>query len=376
MHKILLFTFIQSLISLTMAQTISPSKYTILKNIEATTVKSQGNTGTCWSFSTTSFIESEILRKTGKKKDLSEMFVVRKIYMEKAWLYLRYHGHASFSQGALSHDFFYVLKKYGMMPEEIYSGKLNGATHNHVELEKTLKNYLDSLISKAVIPSNWDTRFDQILDSFLGACPPVFQFENAIYNASTYGAALGVYADDYLGLTSYTHHPFYTLFDLEIPDNYSHGTYLNVPMDQLIEAIVFSLNNGYTVEWDGDVSEPGFARKNGAAMLFTSTNNPNDTNAIELVPTQELRQSTFDSHETTDDHLMHITGIATDQKGIRYFITKNSWGDKAGINGYVYMSENYVKLKTLSIFIHKNQIPQSIKSHMEVLIYTPPRPSK
>ncbi len=374
MKRILPLFFLLSIVKLGIAQTESPLKFTIVKNLEATDVKSQGNTGTCWSFSTTSFIESEILRKTGKKKDLSEMFVVRKIYMEKALLYLRYHGHASFSQGALSHDFFYVLKKYGMMPEEIYSGKMNGTSHNHVELEKSLKNYLDSIVSKPIIPKDWSIRFDQILDSFLGACPPVFQYENAIYNASTYGASLGVYADDYIGLTSYTHHPYYSFFDLEIPDNYSHGQYLNVPMEQLIEAIVFSLNNGYTIEWDGDVSEPGFARKGGAATLLNQI--INDTNSIEIIPTQELRQSTFDSHETTDDHLMHITGMATDQKGTRYFITKNSWGDKAGINGYVYMSENYVKLKTLSIFIHKNQIPKSIKSHMEDLLYLPSRPIK
>ncbi len=374
MKRILPLFFLLSIVKLGIAQTESPLKFTIVKNLEATDVKSQGNTGTCWSFSTTSFIESEILRKTGKKKDLSEMFVVRKIYMEKALLYLRYHGHAGFSQGALSHDFFYVLKKYGMMPEEIYSGKMNGTSHNHVELEKSLKNYLDSIVSKPIIPKDWSIRFDQILDSFLGACPPVFQYENAIYNASTYGASLGVYADDYIGLTSYTHHPYYSFFDLEIPDNYSHGQYLNVPMEQLIEAIVFSLNNGYTIEWDGDVSEPGFARKGGAATLLNQI--INDTNSIEIIPTQELRQSTFDSHETTDDHLMHITGMATDQKGTRYFITKNSWGDKAGINGYIYMSENYVKLKTLSIFIHKNQIPQSIKKHMEELLYMPSRPIK
>jgi bleomycin hydrolase len=162
--------------------------------------------------------------------------------------------------------------------------------------------------------------------------------------------------------------------DLEIPDNYSHGKYLNVPLDQLMEIINNSLANSYTVEWDGDVSEPGFARKGGAAVLLKKGEQFGDTLPIEDVPTQELRQATFDNHETTDDHLMHITGIAKDQKGNKYYITKNSWGDKSGINGYVYLSENYTKLKTVSIYIHKNTIPASVKSHMESLLVIPPRP--
>ncbi len=356
------------------AQSESPFKFTIVKNLEATEVKSQGNTGTCWSFSTTSFIESEILRKTGKKIDLSEIFVVRKIYLEKATLYLRYHGNAIFSQGALAHDLMHVMKTYGMMPEEIYNGKNNAAVHNHTELEQTLKSYLDSLLKKPTIEPHWKERFETILDSYLGACPPVFKYNNALYNSMTFAASLGVYPDDYIGFTSYTHHPFYDFMDLEIPDNYSHGIYLNVPLDQLMEIINNSLANGYTVEWDGDVSEPGFARKGGAAVLLKKGEQFGDSLPIEDVPTQELRQATFDSHETTDDHLMHITGIAKDQKGNTYYITKNSWGDKSGINGYVYLSENYIKMKTVSIYIHKNAIPASVKSHMESLLVIPPRP--
>ena len=347
------------------AQSTSPFKFTIAKNLEATDVKDQGSTGTCWSFSTSSFIESEILRKSGKKVDLSEIFVVRKIYLEKAILYLRYHGKANFSQGALAHDLFFVMKKYGMVPEEIYSGKNNEVSHNHTELEQTLKNYLDSVLSKTPIEPHWKERFEVILDKYLGVGPAVFNYKNVVFNPNTFAASLGINADDYLGFTSYTHHPFYKPFSLEIPDNFSRGEYMNVPMDQLIEIIHTSINRGYTVEWDGDVSEPGFGRKGGAAVLLKKGDIIEDSLPVEDVPTQELRQAMFDSHETTDDHLMHITGIATDQKGKRYYITKNSWGSKSGINGYVYMSENYLKLKTVTIYVHRDAIPPLIKTFIE-----------
>jgi bleomycin hydrolase len=341
----------------------SPFIFKIETNLQATDVKSQGNTGTCWSFSTSSFIESEILRKSGKKVDLSEMFVVRKIYMEKAILYLRYHGMANFSQGALAHDLFHVLKTYGMMPEEAYSGKLEATSgHNHVELEKVLKNYLDSILKITPLEPHWKDHFEALLDKYLGVCPALFTHKEKTYNPISFAASLEINPDDYIGFTSFNHHPFYKSFNLEIPDNFSRGNYMNVPMDQLIEIIYSSLMKGYTVEWDGDVSEPGFARKGGAAVLLNKGETIGDSLPREYLPNQELRQATFDSHETTDDHLMQITGIATDQKGKRYYITKNSWGANAGINGYVYMSENYVKLKTVSIFVHKNTIPPLIKT--------------
>ena len=341
----------------------SPFVFKVETNLQATDVKSQGNTGTCWSFSASSFIESEILRKSGLKVDLSEMYVVRKIYLEKAILYLRYHGMANFSQGALAHDLLYVMKTYGLMPEESYSGKINETTnHNHVELEKALKNYLDSIVKVTPIEPHWKEHFESLLDNYLGVVPAVFKYKEKDYNALTFAATLNINPDDYIGFTSFTHHPFYKYFCLEIPDNYSRGSYMNVPMDQLVEIIYTSLKEGYTIEWDGDVSEPGFARKGGAAILLANGEILGDSLPIEYLPSQELRQITFDNHETTDDHLMHITGITTDQKGKRYYITKNSWGTNAGINGYVYMSENYIKLKTVTIFVNKKVIPPLIKS--------------
>lgn len=365
MKKITILLFLLGTAFIGKSQSDNPFKFTIVKNLEATNVKSQGNTGTCWSFSTSSFIESEVLRKTGKKVDLSEMFVVRKIYMEKAILYLRYHGNASFSQGALAHDLFYVLKKYGMMPEEAYDGKNNAVSHNHTELEVALKLYLDSILKKSSIEPHWKEGFETILDKYLGVCPAVFNYGGLNYNSISFAATLGINPDEYSGFTSFTHHPFYKPFDVEIPDNYSHGYYMNVPMDQLIEIIYSSIDKGYTVEWDGDVSEPGFARKRGAAFLLKKGEIIGDSLPVEEVPTQELRQATFDSHETTDDHLMHITGIAKDKNGKRYYITKNSWGDNSGINGYVYMSENYLKLKTISIYVNKNVVPPLINSFID-----------
>ena len=297
--------------------------------------------------------------------DLSEIFVVRKIYIEKAILYLRYHGNASFSQGALAHDFFYVMQTYGMMPEEVYNGKNNSESHNHSKLEVSLKSYLDSVLTKTIIEPHWKEGFENILDEYLGVCPVIFKYGDVSYNSLTFAASLGINPDDYIGFTSYSHHPFYKPFSLEIPDNFSRGQYINLPMDQLLEVIFTSLNRGYTVEWDGDVSEPGFARKGGAAVLLKKGEVIDDSLPLEDVPTQELRQATFDSHETTDDHLMHITGIATDQKGTRYYITKNSWGSSSGIKGYVYISENYLKLKTVTIYINKAAIPALIKSFIE-----------
>lgn len=348
------------------AQESGPFKFKTQKNLDATEVKSQDNTGTCWSFSTTSFLESEILRKSGKKVDLSEIFTVRKIYMEKAVRYLRYHGNASFSQGALAHDQLYVFKNYGAMPEEVYNGKNGNATHNHTALEKALKTYLDSLLSKTIIEPHWKERFETILDSYLGTCPAVFKYNNVEYNAMTFAASLGINTNDYAGFTSYNHHPFYKPFDLEIPDNYSHGQYTNLPLDQLIELVDASINQGYTVEWDGDVSEPGFLRKYGVAVLMKPGTVLGDSIPTEEIPNQETRQYAFDSHQTTDDHLMHITGIATDQKGNRYYITKNSWGKNSGIGGYVYISANYLKLQTVSIYINKAAITPVIKHFLEM----------
>ncbi|NUM32264.1 MAG: aminopeptidase [Bacteroidetes bacterium] len=343
----------------------NPFKFTIVKNIEATEVKNQGNTGTCWSFSTSSFVESEILRISGKKIDLSEMFVARKIYLEKAENYLRFWGKANFSQGGLAHDYFNVIDKYGLMPETVYNGKKN-SNHNHSLLEISLKNYLDSILKFNTIDPHWKENFETILDKFLGACPALFTYEGKEYSAKSFAESLNLKTSDYLGFTSYTHHPFYKNFILEIPDNFSRGQYFNAPIETLIDLINSSIDKGYSVVWDGDVSETGFLRDKGVAVLLPEGILLGDSLPIEQIPSQQLRQYTFDNHETADDHLMQITGIANDQKGNKYFITKNSWGKKSGIEGYVYMSEKYIMLKTVSIYINKNAITPEINKQFEI----------
>lgn len=366
MSKIKTFSFLLFLLIIqwkVVAQ--NPFKFKVVKNIEATEVKSQDYTGTCWSFSTSSFVESEILRTTGKKTDLSEMFVARKIYLEKAENYLRYWGKASFSQGGLAHDYFYVIEKYGLMPEAAYSGKKN-SKHNHAMLEATLKNYLDSILKFKTIDPHWKENFETILDNFLGACPALFSYEGIEYSAKSFAEIFNIKSAEYTGFTSYTHHPFYKNFILEIPDNFSRGQYFNLPIEKLIDLINSSIDKGYTVVWDGDVSESGFKSDKGVAVLLHQGDFIGDSLPIEQIPSQELRQTTFDSHETADDHLMQITGIAKDQKGNTYFITKNSWGKSSGFDGYVYISEKYLMLKTISIYINKNAITPEINKQIGI----------
>lgn len=344
----------------------NPFKFKIVKNIEATDVKSQDNTGTCWSYSTTSLIESEILRTSGVYIDLSEMYIARKLYLEKAENYLRYHGKANFSQGALAHDYFLVMDKYGLMPEEAYSGKLNNKNHNHSQLEVSLKIFLDSILKFKTIDPHWKESFENILDEHLGTCKAIFSYKGKEYFPKSFAESLNINSSDYLGFTSYTHHPFYKKFILEIPDNFSRGKYYNLPIENIMELINSSINKGYTVVWDGDVSESGFRSEKGVACLLPEGYLIGDSLPIELIPSQDLRQTTFDSHETTDDHLMQITGIASDQNGNLYYITKNSWGKSSGINGYMYMSEKYLMLKTVSIYINKNAITPAINKKIDI----------
>lgn len=344
----------------------NPFKFKIVKQIDATDVKSQDQTGTCWSFSTTSFIESEILRISGEKLDISEMYIARKIYLEKAENYLRYHGKANFSQGGLSHDFLRAMAKYGLMPEEVYSGKKNANTHNHGKLEITLKLYLDSILNFKTIDPHWKEEFETIIDQYLGPCKAIFTYKGKEYTPKSFAESLNINIDDYIGFTSYTHHPFYQKMILEIPDNFSHGQYYNLPIENLVELINSSIEKGYTVVWDGDVSETGFKPEKGVAVLLTEGSFIGDSLPIEQIPSQDLRQSTYESHETTDDHLMQITGIAKDQKGNLYYITKNSWGKSSGISGYVYMSEKYILLKTVSIYINKNTVSPEIFKKIDI----------
>lgn len=332
------------------------------KDLACTEIKNQSKTGTCWSFATSSFIESELIRMGKGQYDLSEMYVVRQVYNDKANNYIMRQGKANFSQGSLAHDLIRVMDKHGIVTEGAYNGLLPGeSNHNHSEMEAGLKGFLDGVIKSKSLSPKWKLAFNAILDAYVGQVPDNFKVAGESYSPITFKNFLGVNADDYVNLSSFTHHPFDTDFVLEIPDNYSNGSFKNIPIDDLIAVIDKAIKNGYSVAWDGDVSEKGFNAKEGIAVLPVDPErkdlfrNPGK----ELNVNQALRQQNFESYSTTDDHLMHIVGSAKDQKGNEYYIIKNSWGTISPFEGYLYMSKAYAKMKTVAIMVHKDMFNKS-----------------
>jgi bleomycin hydrolase len=346
------------------------------KKLEATPVKNQQNTGTCWSFSTTSFVESELMRLGQGTHDLSEMFTVRQIYLEKALNYMRRQGKAQFSEGSLSHDVMNVVRKYGALPQSAFDGLNNGdKEYDHAELEAVLQGMLDGMMStKANLSNHWKQSVEAVLDVYLGEVPENFQHNGKSYTAKTFAdEVLKINPDDYVELTSYEHHPFYKICVLEIPDNFSNGFYYNVPIEDLETITDNAVTLGYSVAWDCDVSETGFSQKNGLAILpdkswNSMTKDEKDAAFKSPVPqqkvTQAMRQTTFDNYSTTDDHLMHITGIAKDSQGNRYYQVKNSWGAQGEYDGYLYASKAYFQLKTVAVMVRKEAIPKQIKEKL------------
>ena len=333
------------------------------KRIACTDVKSQDITGTCWSFSTTSFLESELIRKGKGEYDLSEMYTVRSIYSDKARNYMLRQGKAGFSQGALAHDLLRAFEQDGAVPEEVYSGLLDiDSTHNHSEMEAGLKGYLDGVRAGKKISSRWPIAFESILDAYLGEAPSDFTYKGKKFTPKSFAESLEIKVDDYVSITSFTHHPYYESFILEIPDNYSNGSYFNVSLAEMVSIVDYAIANGYSIAWDGDVSEKTFQMRKGLAIL------PSDINRDSLlsIPGEEIevnsenRQRNFESLQTTDDHLMHLIGTAVDERGTKYYIIKNSWGDKSHFEGYLYMSEAYLKMKTVSIMLHKDGLSKEI----------------
>lgn len=348
------------LISLFVCSSLS-AQYEFKHDIDLanTPVKNQAQTGTCWSFATSSFIESELLRMDKGQHDLSEMYVVRNIYKDKAKNYLLRQGKANFSQGSLSHDLINIVKKGGLVPESVYSGLVEGEkAHNHSEMEAGMKGFLNGVLKSKRLSKKWPHALDAILDVYMGDAPDSFQYEGKKYTPSSFAEHLAVDAADYVSLTSFTHHPFGSSFVLEIPDNYSNGSFHNVPLDKLISTIDKALKEGYTVAWDGDVSEKGFDAKKGIAILPAKPGRKDlfDTPGEEKKVTQEARQENFESFSTTDDHLMHLVGTAKDQKGNEYYIIKNSWGSISPFKGYLYMSKAYAAMKTVAIMVHKDVV--------------------
>ncbi len=333
--------------------------FTHIKDIECTDVKNQSRTGTCWSFATSSYIESELLRQGKGQHDLSEMFVVRNIYEDKAKNYVLRQGKANFSQGSLSHDLIRIMDAKGVMPESVFSGLLPGESkHNHSEMEAGLKGFLDGILKSKSLSKKWKTAFTSILDTYMGSAPEKFSYNGKEYTPISFRNELGLKASDYISISSFTHHPFDTSFILEIPDNYSNGSFLNVPLHQLVEITDKALKKGYTIAWDGDVSEKGFDAKQGIAVLPKDPAREDlfSLPGEEIKVNQELRQEHFESYSTTDDHLMHIVGKAKDQNGNEYYIIKNSWGEISDYKGYLYMSKAYFEMKTVAIMVHKDMI--------------------
>jgi bleomycin hydrolase len=345
-------------------------------------VQDQSRTSTCWSFSALSFMESELLRSGKGKHNLSEMFVVRMAYLDKAEKYVRMHGTIEFGEGGAFHDIPQVIRRHGIVPEEVYKGLNYGEEkHNHREMESVLKGMLDAIIKnpQSTLTISWKLAFEAVLDAYLGKTPESFIYEGKTFTPVSFGQSLGLNMDDFIILSSFTHHPFYQSFIFEVPDNWAWGSVVNLPLNDFMEVIDHALLNGYTVGWAADVSEKGFNFKEGLAVVPMSddqlkkktdetaekTQTIFDAPGPEKEVTQEMRQKAFDNYQTTDDHGMHITGMVKDQTGKKFYVVKNSWGIKNNdCDGYFYASEAYVRYKTMNIMLHKDAIQKEIKKKL------------
>lgn len=375
---------------------VDPNKpvFTIVKENPITSVKDQNRSGTCWAYSTLSYFESEILKSTGKTYDLCESFVANKDYMDRAIQVVRYHGDMQFAQGGSAYDVYYVLKNYGICPENAmpFPGSLYGdSLNNFNEFFSLLEPYVEGIATNKAskISGQWKVGFQGILDAYLGKCPENFTYEGKNYTPKSFASSLGLNMDDYVTITSYTHHPFYSQFVVEVQDNWRNPASYNLPMDEMMQIIDNAVMNGYTVAWGGDVSEPGFTRDGLAYMIdakkmqslqgsdmarwlglsAAKRRNLIDSlgcNVPEVQPTQEMRQERFDNWELTDDHGMLIYGIAKDQNGKEYYMVKNSWGEAGKYKGTWYMTKTFIAANTMDYMVNKNAIPANIRKKMGI----------
>ena len=368
-------------------------KFTKVAHLDATPVQSQGRTATCWSFSGLSFFESELIRKGNKNPAiLSEMYVVRKSYENKADKYIRMDGKINFSEGGAFHDIPWVIKNYGIVPYDIYNGLVGSESYDHAEFFEVLNGAVQGLLkfgesSSNGISPNWKPAISGILDAYLGKDIKEFEFKGKKYTPQSYAQAIGLNMDDYVSLTSFTNHSLYSKCQLAIPDNYNWGDSYNVNLNDLMTTVEFALSKGYTLAWGADVSEKGFSFKNGIALVpedpnsiqvvgkdnknFSDAGADKNANAFlspvkELAITEEIRQKGYDQKTTTDDHGMHIVGLYTDQNGSKYVLVKNSWGTSNYPKGYLYVSEQYFRYKTINIYLHKEGIPSELKQKINL----------
>ncbi|HXB13322.1 MAG TPA: C1 family peptidase [Bacteroidia bacterium] len=359
------------------------SKYvfTDVKENKATSVKNQNKSGTCWCFSTQSFLESELMRMGKGSIDLSEMFVVRNMYLLKAKHYMRYQGHTNFAEGGEPHDVIDAIREFGIVPKSAYLGlpSSGDSLPDMRDMDAVLKDMLDVMLKmpEGHLNPNWFEAFKGALDGFMGVPPTQFIYNGKTYDPQSFAKYLGINPDDYVEITSFTHHPFYKPFILEIPDNWANAEPYNVPLEDLHAIADNALNNGYTVEWGADVSEKYFSAKNNMALVpkvdmgNMSAYSP-QYDSVFLNPvaqqtiTQEMRQEAFDNLSTTDDHGMQITGITKDQNGDEFYTVKNSWGSRSYCGGYLYVSAPYFLFKTTSIMVNKNAIPADIRKKLGI----------
>lgn len=372
----------------------STYEFVKITHLDATPVQSQGYTGTCWSFSALSFFESELIRKGVKNPaPLSEMFVARKAYEAKAENYIRMDGKTNFGEGGAFHDIPFVISNYGIVPASVYSGLVGGAEqYDHSEFFSVMEGAMNGLLkyvenSKGKgLSNNWKASINGILDAYMGKEVTEFKIDSVLYTPVSYAQSLNLNMHDYVSLTSFTNHKMYSECQLAIQDNWLGGKSYNVGLNDLVTVAEYALSKGYTLAWGADVSEKGFSFKNGIAIVpedpssieisgkdnknFSDAGADKSSNAFltpmnELKITPELRQQGYDNKTTTDDHGMHITGLYKDQKGTRYFLVKNSWGTGNYPEGYLFVSENYFKYKTINIYLHKDGIPKEIKEKIK-----------
>lgn len=346
-----------------------PYQFTSVIDLETTPVISQGTTGTCWCFSSTSFLESEIIRITGNQIDLSEMYTVRNTYPKKAENFIMRQGKAQFDEGGLAHDVINSVREFGLVPQEVYDGlSEENSGHNHAELAAVLKNMVNTYVANPAgkLSVNWKKAIENVLDAYLGSNPTTFLYEGKTYSPQSFVSLTQLNPEDYITITSFSHAPFYSNFILNIMDNWSNGAMYNLPLNEMMDVIDYALEQGYTVELDCDVSESTFSSKDGVAVIPAQfENNIKALQGVypEMQITQSYRQQEFENYSTTDDHLMHITGTLKDQNGTIYYKVKNSWGTDATRNahgGYVYFSESYMRLKAISIMVHKDAVPKKL----------------
>ena len=374
MKKFFLLPLATVIASVAMAQPLAPMPgFTIQKSIAATPVKNQAMTGTCWCFSSTSLIESQCLKKNIGELDISEMFTVRNIYIEKAKNYILRQGHAQFGEGGLGHDLIRAIATYGAMPESVYSGLKSGEKmHNHQKLAAQLKDYLDETLKTVPVPATWLDEYIRILDKGLGTPPSDFDFNGKKYTPVLFAKeVLKFNADDYVNITSFTDHPYYQPFIIEVPDNFSNGAYYNLPLNEMIQLVKESVKSGYSVLWDADVSNDGFMQNRGVAVFLdpSAANNKKDVdagNAVEGKWDAATRQQLYENLTTQDDHLMHITGTATSSTGKPYFLVKNSWGDIGPEHGYINVSEAYFGINTISLVVPKEALSKELMAKLKI----------